>query len=144
MNKHVLTAILTAIVAITGMFVVQQVKQEATGGVASLRACTVYSTGPVTVGHQQSSTLLGAYSNRAWAVISTGDNATNTVYVAFATSTAATASNGYPLNAANTGGATSTKQEVRFGLNTEFPYTGAVTGLTDNGSTTVYVTDCRY
>lgn len=106
------------------------------------RACSIQSISPVNIGHQLSTQILATTSNRAYARIQIPDNATNTVRLAFGGSSA-TASNGIIIGGAITNGATSTPF-IEFGLNTDFPFVGAVQGLTDNGSTTVDVTTCIY
>jgi len=103
-------------------------------------ACTVNSVVSAPVGGDISSSVLSAYSNRAWASIQlySGNNgvATGTVSLSFDEGAASVLANGFEL-ATNT-------PEIIFGLNTDFPYVGAVTGITSNGSTTVRVTECRY
>ena len=111
------------------------------GGVGA-RECTVSTVAAATVGDDISSTLLAEYTNRAWAIIEQPINATNTVSVSFDEGAAATVNGGVQLTSATT---TSPKQATEpFGLNTDFSYTGAVTGITSTGSTTVRITECRY
>ena len=111
------------------------------GGVGA-RECTVSTVEAATVGDDVSSTILAEYSNRAWAIIEQPTNATNTVSVSFDEGAAATVNGGVQLTPATT---TSSKQATEpFGLNTDFAYTGAVTGITSTGSTTVRITECRY
>lgn len=102
--------------------------------------CTTSTVAAAPVGHQVSSTVLAAHSNRAYArierVVNTLGTATNTPSIAFNDGTAATLTSGLTLS-------TSTPY-IEFGLDTDFPYVGAVTGITETGSTTVRVTECRY
>ena len=103
-------------------------------------SCTA-STTKMVIGDDESVLLLASSSRRAFAAIAMdlGQNplaASNTVSVAFQLGTPATLSNGFIL-------ATETP-EVTFGLNTPFPYTGRVTGITSNSSTTIKVTQCVY
>ena len=108
------------------------------------RTCATSFSEATTTGHQLSKTILPAYGLRAWARVQIINNATNTTYVNFDEGTAATSLNGIPLGGAITGGATSTIQNIDFGLNTDFPYTGIVTALNNNGSSTIFITECRY
>lgn len=112
-----------------------------TGGAGITRKCNVQTVSAVTVGHQLSSTLVSAYSNNAWVRIQVPSNATNTYSLSFDSGVAATVGNGLELNGL---GGTTTENKITFGLNTDFPYVGAVTGITDQGSTTLLVTECRY
>lgn len=105
--------------------------------------CTVSSVAAVTIGDDISTQVLAASTNRAWARISVGNNATNTVFASFDEGAAATLNNGIGLNTANTGGASSTPY-IDFGITTPFPYNGAVTAITNFGTTTVLVTECSY
>jgi len=104
------------------------------------KSCAVSTVTAAIVGNEASSAVLSAYSNRAWAKIelveTTSGVATNTPSISFDEGTDATLAGGLKLS-------TSTPSIV-FGLNTDFPYTGAVTGITDVGSTTIRVTECRY
>jgi len=103
-------------------------------------SCTTNTVASAAVGADISSTILSAYSNRAWARIERVDDsagvATNTVHVSFDAGSAATLTSGLTLG--------TTTQFIDFGKNTDFPYVGAVTGITDVGSTTVRITSCRY
>ena len=100
---------------------------------------TVKEIGPISAGTQ---TVLDAYSNRAWARISTQRNGTSTVFLSFDEGAAAVVNAGFGLNMAGT--TSSTPQYVDFGLSTFFPYVGAVTAVMNNGSSTLLVTECRY
>ena len=104
------------------------------------KSCAVSTVTQATIGNDLSSVVLSAYSNRAWAKIelveTTAGVATNTPSISFDEGADATLTGGLKLS-------TSTPS-ITFGLNTYFPYTGAVTGITDVGSTTIRVTECRY
>lgn len=112
-----------------------------TGAGSQADACTVNTVTMATVGNQISSTILSAHANRAWARIQQPINATNTVNVAANAGAAATRVSGLQLPASTT---TSPVPYLDMGLATDFPYTGAVTGITDSGSSTVEVTECLY
>ena len=111
------------------------------GGLAS-RDCDVTET-TISVGHQLSTTVLSAKGRRAWAVIQQPINATNTVTVSFDGGTAAVDTQGYSLSI-NDGNSASTTDQVIFGLNTLFPYTGAVTAITASASSTLSIISCAY
>ena len=99
--------------------------------------CTSYTVGSATVGHQLSTQVLSANSRRAYAKIQ-APSANNAIYVSFATGTAAVVGKGLAINGA------STTPDIVFGLNTDDPYTGAVTVITDTASTSVLITECKY
>lgn len=101
-------------------------------------ACTVTHSVAL-VGHQESRTILSANSRRAWAVIQQPVSATNTVSLSLGGT--ATYGQGYHLYQALTASSTN---EMEFGLNTDLPYTGAVTAITAAASSTVLVTQCVY
>lgn len=110
------------------------------GGLGA-RSCTVASSTVATVGHQFSTVILATTTNRAWARIAQPINATNTVSIAFSNDARATLTSGFSLTTATS---TSPIVDREFGLNTDFAYTGAVTGLSSTGSTTIHVVECRY
>lgn len=118
-----------------------EIKLKGGAGGQYARTCTTNTVSPVSIGNQESKTVLSSYGLRAWARIAMPSNATNTVYVSFDEGAASTLNSGLPLGQLN---ATTTTNYIDFGLNTDFPYTGAVTALTNVGTTTVLVTECRY
>lgn len=104
------------------------------------QACETTTT-LAAIGDDLSTRLLATSSTRAWARISQPLNATNTVSIRFDQDKAATSLLGIPLqNASTTNGSFS----IEFGLDTDLPYTGSVTGLTSTGSTTIHITQCNY
>lgn len=131
----VIVAVLAAI-AISVFFV-----QKEVNGDAFALACTTSTVQRVSIGHQASTLILATSSRRAYAMLQQVDNASNTVNIAFASGTPATVTTGLQLHKNS---ATGTVMSFEFGLNTMFPYTGAVTARTDGGSTTINVTDCSY
>lgn len=102
--------------------------------------CSV-STSTTVVVNPQSTTILAEHSRRAWASIQQPRNATNTIALSFNEGASAVANGGFQLSI---GTSSSPINEITFGLNTDFPYTGAVTGIASAGTTTVLVTECRY
>lgn len=118
-------------------------KQQVLGGsgAVSSQACTISTETAVPIGNQVSSTLLAANSRRAWAIVQQPLNATNTINVSFNSGAAATLLTGIALQNAST---TEGIYEIHFGLDTEFPYTGAVTGIAKSASSTVNITQCTY
>ena len=114
--------------------------QGGNGGLTAAK-CSVNTVTAAPIGDDVSLTVLAANETRAWAEISletlAADGvATNTPRLSFDEGAAATLNDGRKLS-------TSTPTIV-FGRNTDFPYTGAVTGITNTGSTTVRVTECTY
>ncbi len=101
-------------------------------------SCTVSTSTAVTIG-PTSSTLMATSSNRAWAIIQAKPAETSTLYLKFDEGESATVNNGFAL-----GTTTEDMNKITFGRNTEFPYTGTVTGITNTATTTVLVTECVY
>lgn len=102
-------------------------------------SCTVSTTSAKVVGNQTSQTILATSSARAWASIQRLPNETNSTFVRFDNGASATVNNGFLI-----GTTTNNTSIITFGRNTDFPYVGAVTGITSNSSTTVLVTECNY
>ena len=132
--------VLLVIIAIgtTGNF---QDKEISFGGLGTTD-CNVTTVTAATIGDELSSTILSANANRAYAIIQQTSAATNTVSLSFDEGAAATLVDGIDFDLSVF--ATNTPQFREFGLSTNWPYTGAVTGITDNGSTTLQVTECLY
>ena len=105
--------------------------------------CDITTSTLKTVGPQESTEVLATTTDRSYARISVGDNATNTVFIQLNDVEATVAASPIVLNGANTNGASSTPS-IEFGLTTLFPYLGVVEILTDNGTTTVGVIECAY
>lgn len=111
------------------------------GGIGA-NSCRSSST-ITSVGHQQGVPLLATSSRRAWATVQSirvesTDNATNTIAVFFhdfVHNTNTIANSTYRIT---------TTTPLTFGLNTDLPFTGPVFALSDNGTTTVRVSECRY
>ena len=136
--------LLVAILAVVGYAVYMGthagVARGASGSGDQAAACTSFTVSSSTVGAQSSTVILSAHANRAWARIQQPANATNTVGIAIGTALASSTS-GIQLTPATT---TSPVNSVAMGLNTELPYTGAISAATNNGSTTILVTECLY
>ena len=103
----------------------------------SFSQCRTLTETLVTIGDEASTQVLSATSGRSWAriqlVVDSLDIATNTPSVAFGSS--ATLANGLQLS-------TSTPF-LEFGMDTDHPYSGIVSVITDKGSTTLRVSECR-
>mgnify|MGYP001585164164 CR=1 FL=1 len=148
-QKIFITALIAVILTMMVITALPEDKKNTTSVFAGKgdAGCAINNSTSTPIGNQASTRVFSTStpSILAFARISIGDDATNTVYLMFnndATSTAAKA--GIVLGGANTNGATSTTNYIDFGLNALFPYTGSVQGRTDNGSTTVLVTSCVY
>lgn len=109
-------------------------------GAQTDKSCTVTES-VATIGADESSTILAAHTRRAWAKIEALPTATNTPWLSF-DAAAAIAGTGHPLIQNRVSG-TSTNPVI-FGRDAELKYTGIVYGITDVGSSTVLVTECRY
>lgn len=109
------------------------------GGTSSLASypCTTVTTTSSTIGNQSATTLLTASSRRAWARVSVPANATSTFYLSLGGT--ASVGNGIVLN-----GVSSTTNYMDVGLNASAPFTGAITGITNIGSTTAVISSCSY
>jgi len=140
MNKYIIPFIVALLITSGSYYVLSKRSFAGIGNISS-QPCTVTTIAVATVGNQQSSTILATSSRRAWARIQQPINATNTVSISFNSSAPATLTSGLQLTPATT---TSADNYIDFGINTDFPYTGGVTGLTNLGSTTVLVTSCNY
>jgi hypothetical protein len=137
-----------ASIAVAGAFglIASGVSAPATGGggmSVKAEACTVSTVANVQLGAGTGAqTVLAASGRRAWARISQVQNsaaiATSTPFLSFNAGAAALVNSGVTLG--------TTTPSIDFGLATDFPYTGAVTGIIGNGgaSTTVQVTQCLY
>lgn len=101
--------------------------------------CNVYAESVVSVGHQESKTVLAASSSRAWAIVQLPINgsgiATNTASLSL-DGGAATLPLGIELS--------TTTPYITFGIKTDLPFTGAVTALTSSGTSTLRVVECGY
>ena len=112
------------------------------GGVGA-NSCTA-STSIVAIGAGEGRLVVGSHARRAWlhiqrAAVESTDLATNTPALFFGSWTHNTdtlATSGYRIS--------TTTNPAILGLNTDLPYTGSLYALTDNGSTTIRVTECRY
>jgi len=140
MNKLSLSILLPLlIVAILGyVFVIKGDGQKdvALQGGKYSSSCNVTTSSNVAIGDDISSSLLSAAANRAWAQIEIPANATDEFYLSFDEGAAAATGSGVLI--------ASSSPSIAFGLNTDLPYTGAVTGITANATTTVLITECLY
>ena len=103
--------------------------------------CTTSTVSAVPVGNQFALQVLATSTGqRAYAMLqqvtTAGGVATSSVSLGFNEDVALTSGNGIQLS-------TSTPT-ITFGLNTDFPYDGAVRAITDTGSTTLRVTECLF
>src|SRR3990167_4030696 len=138
--QHIASLIIAGAVLLVGWASFATEKAQNLSGVSTTK-CSVSTDTVKTIGHQLSSTILSANGTRAWAKIQMPSNATNTAAFSFDEGAAATLSSGTLLGELN---ATTTTNEITFGLSTPFPYTGAITGITNLGSTTVHVIECIF
>ena len=100
----------------------------------SISTVTGVEIGPDTATAQ---TVLAAHSLRAWAQIQVRQGATTTPFLSFDGGAIATIGNGLSLITSTT------DSSIRFGLNSDFSYTGSVTAISV-ATTTLEVTECRY
>lgn len=103
--------------------------------------CDVTVVASSSVNANVSSTVLSANSRRAYARVEQLPNSVNKAFLSFDEGAAATVTSGLVLTV---GTSSSPVPYIDFGLNTAFPYTGAVTGITDTSTTSLLVTECTY
>jgi len=120
------------------------IPQKLAGGNSGITAaqCTLGTATRVTVGNQASSVILAAAGNRAWAMIQSPSSATNTVAISLGGTP--TIGSGIEINSTSTDTTVVPMTYFTFGRNTDLPYTGAINGLTNLGSTTIQVVECLY
>jgi len=103
----------------------------------SYAKCDTLTETLLTIGDEESTQILTATSGRSYAMLqltmTSGGVATNTASIAFGST--ATLANGIQLS--------TTTPTLVFGMDTNHAYSGIVSAITDNGSTTLRVTECR-
>lgn len=103
----------------------------------SFSQCRTLSETVVTIGHQESTEVLSATSGRSYVMLqlvtTNAGVATNTPSVSF--SSTATLADGIKLS--------TTTPTLVLGMDTDHAYQGAVSMITDQGSTTVRKIECR-
>lgn len=97
-------------------------------------SCDSASVAVVPVGHQLATVAQATTTRRALLRIQQPFNATNTLAVAI-NGVVAVFGQGLLVNATSS---------TEVGLTTTFPYTGSVSVITNNGSTTILVSTCTY
>lgn len=150
--KFINTAIAVIAIGIVAIVYNQFSHGVSFGGGSTIKSqnCDVYTVSSVEVGPNTSNgiaTVLSAYSGRAWARIEARATSTPVYSLSFDEGAAAVDGEGLEIASGyGTGaGASSTPSYIDFGLNTDFPYTGAVTAINDSAaSSSVLVTECRY
>lgn len=133
-----------AVSTFVGVFLATSAKTPTLGGTSSLASypCATVTNTRVAIGNQLSTTVLAASSRRAWARISVPNAATSTFFLSLGGT--ATVGSGVVLNGSNVKGGASSTPFIDIGLDTWLPYTGAVSAITNVGSTTAVVSTCAY
>ncbi len=147
----ILVAIVCAVCLLLGGYLVyhntaQVFGSSATGGTAA-DACASTTNAVMAVGKDIPSTLQGTTSNRAVLVIQQPRNATNTIAISTTIAAANFLTAGLQLGSTTVQANTAISPIptiLMVGLNTEIPYTGAVSAISESGSTTVLVSTCNY
>lgn len=103
------------------------------------RICTVTHS-VANIGDDVSTQVL-AKSSRQWAVIQQPANATNTV--ALRINASSTVGTGFTLNPDTGTDTASSTDYFKFGFATEFPTSGSVEAITNTGSSTLNVIECK-
>lgn len=140
-HTFIIAAILVVASALAGIIISfygpESLGQGIDGGV-NASDCEVSTSTVIAIGNQASTQLLAAHGRRAWAQfvlpVTSAGVATNTVSLAMG------------ATAVTTGGFTlsTSSNAITMGLNTDLPYTGVVSAITNNGSTSIGVVECRY
>ena len=149
MNKLLITITSTLMlisILLTGLiFNLKNPPELALGGAGgiSAKSCDSLTSTSVVVGpgNEGRVRIVGTSTRRAISRISLSNSGTNipatsTVSLAFDNDSRATVGTGFTL-------ATDTPY-IDFGINTDFPYSGSVQGITSGGSTTVKLIQCNY
>lgn len=84
-----------------------------------------------------SSTILATSTRRSFARIQILDSENGIAWLSFDEGAVASTSRGVELVA-------DSEEAIEFGLNTDFPYVGAVTGIATVATTTLFITECTY
>lgn len=129
-----------ALLVIIGLFIFNGSQSIAGEGGVAATDCEIVASTTVVVGHQKSIEIVASAANNAYVIISQPVNATNTLALALG-GTASITTSGYKLAP---GAASTSPDKIVLGLNSDLPYTGSVSAITNLGSTTVGVTVCRY
>lgn len=99
--------------------------------------CSVQSSSQVVIGDDVATEVFAGHSRTAYARITVNSTSTQDVHLSFDEGANAVVGQGVHISATTT-------PFVEFGLNTDFPYVGAVTAITPTATTTVELTTCRY
>ena len=138
MKKIALSTIIALTLVLSFYFYQDKILGSASG--VNTQSCTTTTVSPVQV-KTTASTILATSSARAYAKIelikTAGNIATSTPSISFLNGAKATVATGLQLS--------TTTPSIEFGLDTDFPYTGQVSGIVGAGSSTIVrVTQCVY
>ena len=139
MKDKIIISALVVLIAATLYGISQGPVQKETGDLG-LAVCTVTQS-VKTIGHQ-ASTLILSKGARSWAIIQQHQNATNTVALSF-DNASSTLARGYTLAPDFSNDVASSTDKVVLGFSTELPTGNAVEAITDAGTTTVKVIECK-
>ena len=134
--KKILIGIVIVGIAIGGYFWGKSINLG--GGMEASRDCDIISTSVIAIGASNATTILLATSGRSYARIQQARD----IGGGYATSTPDLSFGGTAVSGSNFALSTTTPF-IELGMTTDFPYTGAVTAITNTGSTTISVIECR-
>lgn len=141
LNK-IITIIFIALLVITvdiilakGIIDKVQTKQSIGSEGETATKCNLATSTKVQIGRYTAATVLATSTRRSYANIQVTDAEPGIVWLSFGDTAVATS--GVEL-------ANGTIEEKTFGLNTDFPYVGSVTGIVTGATTSVLVTECIY
>lgn len=116
------------------VFILDEDEFAGQGGIGA-SACTISSQSAVSIGDDVSTEIIASGARNAYAIIELDNGEQDGIHLAFGT--AATVGNGTELSSTSL-------QSFEVGLNTDFPFTGSVNAITQQSSTSVLVTVCKY
>lgn len=140
-NIHLVVTAVVVLALSIALFIFTHAEQLLAGdGGTDAQACTMVATTTVVIGNQSSTQIVAAAANNAYVIISQPPNASNTVAIGFGVTPSLTTSS-YLLASSSM---SIIPDRLVLGLNTDFPYVGAINAITNISSTSVGVTVCRY
>lgn len=134
-----IAALIIGLTALVGALFLQMNEEQALGGLTDSK-CIVSTSTAMVVGDDTSTQLLGNEPNRAWARVQQLEGSSNSIWINLDEANAAVVGTGIVLAKSSS----TTNDSFMFGKNTDMPYTGEVTAITDTSSTSVLVVDCLY
>lgn len=134
-RKETLLLLAFAILVIGAVFLTTGGEEFSGQGGVTATACSISSQTRVSIGDDVSTQVVASDARNAYTLLQLALDESNAVYL------------GFGQDAVTTGGLildASTDRSLAVGLNSDFPFTGAINAITNTSSTTLYVTVCEY